>query len=141
MKRTVKTFFIALLILNFIVLNAYGLSYEASNHYGLENVIIEQMSKYNPDFNIKYTGSLDNIEEVLRKAVDKNIYLKSNISEVHWDVSGTKNASRINVRVSYIITKEERIEADKKIEEILDDIIEPYMNEHEKVKAVHEYIV
>jgi len=141
MKRTVKTFFIALLILNFIVLNAYGLSYEASNHYGLENVIIEQMSKYNPDFNIKYTGSLDNIEEVLRKAVDKNIYLKSNISEVHWDVSGTKNASRINVRVSYIITKEERIEADKKIEEILDDIIEPYMNEHEKVKAVHDYIV
>lgn len=147
MKRTVKTFFIALLILNFFALNAYGLSndsknhYDASNHYELENVIIEQMSKYNPDFNIKYTGSLDNIEEVLRSTVDKNIYLKSNISEVHWDVSGTKNVSNINVRVSYIITQEQRIEADKKIEEILAEVIEPYMNVHEKVKAVHDYIV
>lgn len=147
MKRILKAFFIALLILVIFALNAYGLSYDssnhydASNHYELENVIMEQMSKYNPDFNIKYTGSLDNIEEVLRSTVDKDIYLKSNISEVHWDLSGTKNVSRINVKVSYIITHEERIEADKKIEEILSDIIEPYMNVHEKVKAVHDYIV
>ena len=141
MKRTTKTIFIALLILNFFALNAYGLSYDASNHYELENVIIKQMSRYNPDFNIKYTGSLDNIEEVLKNTVDKNIYLKSNISEVHWDLSSTKHVSYINVKVNYIITQEERIEADKKIVEILTDIIEPYMNDHEKAKAVHDYIV
>ena len=141
MKRTLKTIFIALSILIIFALNAYGLSYEASNHYELENVIIEQMGRYNPDFNIKYTGSLDNIEEVLKNMVAKDIYLKSNISEVHWDLSGTKNISYINVKISYIITSEERIEADKKIEEILTDIIKPYMNDHEKVMAVHDYII
>ena len=141
MRKTLKTIFIALSILIIFTLNAYGLSYEASNHYELENVIIEQMSKYNPDFNIKYTGSLDDIEEVLKNMVDKDIYLKSNISEVHWNLSGTKNVSYINVKISYIITSEERIEADKKIEEILTDIIKPYMNDHEKVMAVHNYIV
>ena len=141
MRKTLKTIFIALSILIIFTLNAYGLSYEASNHYELENVIIEQMGRYNPDFNIKYTGSLDDIEEVLKNMVDKDIYLKSNISEVHWNLSGTKNVSYINVKISYIITSEERIEADKKIEGILADIIKPYMNDHEKVMAVHNYIV
>ncbi|NLB34176.1 MAG: hypothetical protein GX818_10540 [Tissierellia bacterium] len=142
MKRTVKTISLAVLILvTVFTLNVYGLTYEAKNHYELESVILEQMGNYNPDFNIKYTGSLDNIEEVLKNMVDKDIYLKSNISEVYWDLSGTKTVSYINVKVTYILTAEERIKADKIIDGILADIIKPYMNNHEKAKAVHDYIV
>ena len=142
MKRTFKTISLAVLILvTVFTLNVYGLTYEAKNHYELESVILEQMSNYNPDFNIKYTGSLDNIEEVLKNMVDKDIYLKSNISEVYWDLSGTKTVSYINVKVTYILTAEERIKADRIIDGILADIIKPYMNNHEKAKAVHDYIV
>lgn len=142
MKRTVKTILAAVLVLvTVFTINVYGLSYEATNHYELENVILEQMNKYNPDFNIKYTGSFDNIEEVLKGMIDKDIYLKSNISRVDWDISGTKTISKINVKVSYIISLEERTKADILIDNILDDIIKPYMNDHEKVKAVHDYIV
>ena len=142
MKRTVKTISLAVLILvTVFTLNVYGLTYEAKNHYELESVILEQMGNYNPDFNIKYTGSLDNIEEVLKNMVDKDIYLKSNISEVYWDLSGTKTVSYINVKVTYILTAEERIKADKIIDGILADMIKPYMNNHEKAKAVHDYIV
>ena len=140
--KTVKTILTAIIILMMIfTLNVYGLSYEASNHYELESIILEQMKEYNPDFNIKYTGSLDNIKEVLANLVDKDIYLKSNFSEVKWDISGTNAVSYINVKVTYIITAEERIKADKIIDSILADIIKPYMNNHEKVKAVHDYIV
>ena len=142
MKRTFKTISLAVLILvTVFTLNVYGLTYEAKNHYELESVILEQMSNYNPDFSIKYTGSLDNIEEVLKNMVDKDIYLKSNISEVYWDLSGTKTVSYINVKVTYILTAEERIKADRIIDGILADIIKPYMNNHEKAKAVHDYIV
>ena len=142
MKRTVKTISLAVLILMTVfTLNVYGQSYNASNHYELENVIIEQLGNYNADFNIRYTGSLDNIEEVLKNLVDKDIYIKSNISEVHWSISGTRTVSNINVKVAYILTLEERIEADKLIDGILADIIKPYMNDHEKTKAVHDYIV
>ncbi|MDD3752315.1 MAG: transglutaminase domain-containing protein, partial [Tissierellia bacterium] len=140
--KTVKTILTAIIILMMIfTLNVYGLSYEASNHYELESIILEQMKEYNPDFNIKYTGSLDNIKEVLANVVDKDVYLKSNFSEVKWDISGTNAVSYINVKVTYIITAEERIKADKIIDSILADIIKPYMNNHEKVKAVHDYIV
>ncbi|MDD4089992.1 MAG: hypothetical protein PHP29_09920, partial [Tissierellia bacterium] len=132
--KTFKTILTAVIILMMIfTLNTYGLSYEASNHYELENIILEQMKKYNPDFTIKYTGSLNNIEEVLKSMVNEDIYLSSNITKVDWTISGTTAVSNINVKTSYIMTKEERIEADKMIDEILADIIKPYMNDHEKV--------
>ncbi|HOK49458.1 MAG TPA: stalk domain-containing protein [Sedimentibacter sp.] len=140
--KTLKTVLTALLILAlFFVPDVYGLTFEASNHYELKNIIAEQLKEYNPEFNIKYTGSLDNIEEILEETVKSDIYLSSVVKRIDWNISGTKNPSNINVKVSYIMTREERIEADKIIDEILKNIITPYMNDHEKVKAVHDYIV
>lgn len=142
MKKTLNRFCLALLLLIILFnLNVYGLTYDAKNHYELENVILDQMGKYNRDFTIKYTGSLNNIEEVLKGMLDKDVYMNSNITEVHWDLSGTSSLSYINVKVVYILTQEERLEADKMIDDILGQIIKPYMNSHEKVKAVHDYIV
>jgi len=140
--KTLKTVLTALLILAlFFVPDVYGLTFEASNHYELKNIIAEQLKEYNPEFNIKYTGSLDNIEEILEETVKGDINLCSVVRRVDWNISGTKNVSNINVKVSYILTREERIETDKIIDEILKSIITPYMNDHEKVKAVHDYIV
>ncbi|MFA9422916.1 MAG: stalk domain-containing protein, partial [Sedimentibacter sp.] len=64
-----------------------------------------------------------------------------NIKSVGWKIEGTSKASNINVEVDYILTQAQRLEADAKIDSILADIILPYMNDHEKVKAVHDYIV
>ncbi|WP_312699975.1 stalk domain-containing protein [Sedimentibacter sp.] len=126
---------------SFFSLNTYAADYSASNFYELENVLFEQMKEYNEVFDIKYTGSLENIEEILKNAVDKDPYLNSNIKSVGWKIEGTKKVSNINVTVDYIITKTERIQADKQIDNILSEIIKPGMNDHEKVKAVHDYII
>ncbi|WP_313370592.1 transglutaminase domain-containing protein, partial [Sedimentibacter sp.] len=122
-------------------LNTYATDYSASNFLELENVLFEQMKDYNEVFDIKYTGSLDNIEDVLKNVVDKDPYLNSNIKSVGWKIEGTKRLNNINVNVDYIITKAERIQADKQIDNILSEIINPNMNDHEKVKAVHDYII
>lgn len=137
--KRIKTILAVFILMALFTFNVYG--FEAGNYYELENVIFEQMNKYNPDFDIRYTGSLDNIEEVLKSMVSKDIYLKSNISRVDWSIQGTNSTSNINVNVGYIISSEERAEADKIIDRILANIIKPYMNDHEKVKAVHDYIV
>ena len=137
-RRTLTAVLILLII---FAVNVYALDFEASNYYELENIIYEQMGKLNPNFKIKYTGSFENIEKILEETVYGDIYLNSNIKKVNWDVTGTKNVVHINANISYIITPEERAEADKEIERILSSIIKPYMNEHEKVKAVHDYIV
>lgn len=136
-----KTLAAVLILIIVFTVNVYASDFEASNHYELENVIFEQMSRLNPNFKIKYTGSLENVEEFLKNIVHKDIYVNSNISKVNWDITGSKAVVSINVNVSYIITPEKRILADKEIDNILSEIIEPYMNNHEKVKAVHDYIV
>jgi carboxyl-terminal processing protease len=106
--KILKTVLTALLVLTLIfTADVYGLSYEASNHYELKNIILEQMKEYNTEFNIRYTGSLDNIKEVLEETVNSDIYLNSNVSRVDWNISGTKTLSNIKVKVSYILTKEE----------------------------------
>jgi hypothetical protein len=121
--KILKTVLTALLVLTLIfTADVYGLSYEASNHYELKNIILEQMKEYNTEFNIRYTGSLDNIKEVLEETVNSDIYLNSNVSRVDWNISGTKTLSNIKVKVSYILTREERIEADKIIDDILKEI-------------------
>ncbi len=121
--------------------NTYAAEYSAGNFFELEKVLFEQMKDYNELFDIKYTGSLDNIEETLKNVVNKDPYVNSNIASVGWKITGTTKVSNINVDVDYIITKTERIQADKQIDNILSEIIKPYMNDHEKVKAVHDYII
>ena len=122
-------------------LNTYAADYNASNFFELEKVLFEQMNNYNEVFQIKYTGSLNNIEEVLKNVVNKDPYLNSNIKSVGWKIEGTTKVSNINVDVDYIITTSERNQADKQIDNILSEIIKTDMNNHEKVKAVHDYII
>lgn len=142
MRKNIKTIIIALLILLTIsTVNAFGLSFEKDKQSELEDIIYEQLISYNSNFKIKYTGSLDHIEEIVKKAISKDIYINSNVSRVDWEIKTTNSANDININVTYIISPEERIKADRKIDNILANIIKPYMNNHEKVKAVHDYIV
>ena len=46
MKKTLNRFCLALLLLIILFYpNVYGLTYDAKNHYELENVILDQMGK------------------------------------------------------------------------------------------------
>ncbi|MEL7649172.1 MAG: stalk domain-containing protein [Sedimentibacter sp.] len=143
MKRTILKSAVGavLILLASYTGQAYGITYEAGNVQDLENVLFEQMSKYNQDIDIKYTGTLENIEEILQNAVNKDIYVNSNIQSAKWTVTKYARSSSISLEVHYIITESKRLEADREIEEILSAIIKPDMNDHEKVKAVHDYIV
>lgn len=142
MKKSILTLAVSTaLIAASATLNVFGADLNASNYYELENVLLQQMNKYNQDFEIRYTGSWDNIEDVLKKSISKDTYLNSNIKSIGWVIEGTAKSSTIDVEVEYIITSVERAAADKQIKNIITEIIKPYMNDHEKVKAVHDYIV
>ncbi len=129
------------IIMSSTTINAFGADLSAGNFHELENILLEQMARYNRDFKIKYTGSLDNIENVLKGSVSKDPYINSNVKSMSWGITGTTKVSNIDIDVDYIITESKRAEADKQIEKVLSEIIKPQMNDHEKVKAVHDFIV
>ncbi len=142
MRKSILTLVLSTAIITSVATcNVFGADLTASNFNELENVLLEQMSRYNQDFEIRYAGSLDNIEEILKGSVNKDPYINSNVKSMGWKITGTSKVSNIDFDVDYIITSSKRAEADKKIKSILTDIISPYMNDHEKTKAVHDYIV
>lgn len=142
MKKPIFTLALsAALITSAATCSVFGVDLSARSSMELENVLLEQMSKYNQDFEIKYTGSLDNIEDILTKSLSKDTYINSNVKSISWEITGTTKLSTISVDVDYVITSAKRAAADKQIDSILSDIIKPYMNDHEKIKAVHDYIV
>lgn len=141
-KPVLKLVFSSVVIsASFFSYNVLGADLSATNYNELENVLLDQMSKYSHNFNIKYTGSWDNIENVLKNSLNKDTYISSNVKSVGWEINGTTKSSTIDVDVEYIITSTKRAAADKQIDNILSEIIKPHMNDHEKVKAVHDYII
>ena len=141
MRKSVLTLVLSIVIITASACNVFGLELSANNFNELENVLIEQMGRYTQHFGVRYSGSLDNIEENLKKSVKKDPYINSNVRSMGWEITSNSKTSNIDFDINYIITSSKRIEADKKIKSILSEIISPYMNDHEKVKAVHDYIV
>lgn len=120
----------------------YAAGFEAVNYKNLENLIINQLNLTNPNFNIGYRGTLDEVDKILKGILDKNPYLRCTITSLEWTTTGTAvGGYNINVKASHIISTDERKEADKKIDIILSQIIKPYMTNDEKVKAVHDFII
>ncbi len=145
MRKSILTLALSAAILTAIATcNAFAADLNASNFYELENVLLQQMGKYNRDIEIKYTGSVDNIEdleEIIINSISIDPYINSNVKDIRYDMVVAAKESSISVDVNYIMSASQRAEADKQIKNILSEIITPYMNEHEKVKAVHDYIV
>ena len=141
MRKSVLTLVLSIVIITASACNVFGVELSANNFNELENVLIEQMGRYTQHFGVRYSGSLDNIEENLKKSVKKDPYINSNVRSMGWEITSNSKTSNIDFDINYIIASSKRIEADKKIKSILSEIISPYMNDHEKVKAVHDYIV
>ena len=141
-NRRLKTFLVFFILIIIFSTNIYASNMKVSNYNELENIIMKQLNSINSDFGINYTGSIDKIDEVMNSILDKDPYLKSTITSMRWTTSSySQNNHNINIEATHIITKSQRIAADKLIDDILSQIINPYMTDHEKVKAVHDYIV
>ena len=142
-KRSFKVglsiIFMMIFVFSFTV---YAGAYEASNIGELENIVLKELNLTNPNFDITYTGSIDEIDNSMKNILKKDPYLRCTITSVKWTTSSTTNGIyNVNVKATHIMSAAERKEADKKIDNILSTIIKPYMTDHEKVKAVHDYIV
>lgn len=138
-KTTICAIFIVIFIFSSDV---YANTEEATNIYDLEKLILNQLNLTSNNFEIIYKGSIEDINNTLNNILKKDSYLRSTITSVKWTTnSTTKGIYKINIESNHISSLLERKEADKKIDTIISNIIKPYMNDHEKVKAVHDYIV
>lgn len=94
---------------------------------------------------VKYKGPTKNLETLLKKAIggalDSDPYTKYIVDRYSFSWRGTSGTAKININVTYRETAEESAYVDERVAEILKDIILPGMNDHQKIKAIHDYVV
>lgn len=108
----------------------------------LENALLQRKTA----FTIDYYGDISNLEEKVDQAIktvlSNNEYLSYDFQGLKYSGSGTNAKFTLSFTVDYYQTADQVHYVDNRIQKILTEmIIKPDMNTHEKVKAVHDYVV
>ncbi|MFJ7738321.1 transglutaminase domain-containing protein [Lysinibacillus sp. NPDC097287] len=106
------------------------------------NEIAKQMNTFATDINLSYKGSMDNFSDNALAAFDKAkqqaVYAGEHIEST--SVS-TDSVGNIKLKIKYLTNKAQEEIVQKKVDQVLANIITPSMTTFEKVKVVNDYIV
>lgn len=141
MKRRLILILIILTLITSQFSYAFGYSNETASLDTLQNIILNSLRSRETSVNIRYTGSSNGLDSALREIFNLDDYLKYTIKSAEWGWSGYEGRLDINYNTVHLLTKSQEEYANQKIKEILAQIIKPEMTIHEKVKAVHDWIV
>jgi len=102
--------------------------------YGRESVI-----------RIRYQGDVENLamrlEQMLKQILASDDYLQHSIHAWEFEYRGYVGDVVLTFRFQYLTTLEQEEYVDRRVKEILAEIIKPGMSIDERQKAIHDYIV
>lgn len=105
------------------------------------------MEAYQPTYELNYTGSslltssqLNTLFSSILSA-DGNDYISSDLKSRVCRQSGVKGKYTITFTFTYWETAEQVAEVDKKVTDVLSDLNVSGMNDYEKEKAIHDWII
>ncbi|GGH39093.1 transglutaminase domain-containing protein [Paenibacillus segetis] len=111
----------------------------------IQTKLAEGMAIRQTSIAFKYKGSTKNIENMLKQAMngalDKDPYTKYIVDRYAYSWRGTAGYAKISVQITYRETAEQSAYVNERVRTILKEIIGPNMNDHQKVKAIHDYVV
>ncbi|ANS75838.1 hypothetical protein AWM70_15620 [Paenibacillus yonginensis] len=112
---------------------------------GVEQQLAAAIEAHQNTVRFKYEGSVKDFEtlldQALMTALDTNPYMRYIMDRYHYSWRGTSSAVNVEVTFTYRETPEQTAYVDRRVKEIAGQLIVPGMNSHEKVKAIHDWIV
>ncbi|MDQ0091289.1 transglutaminase-like putative cysteine protease [Paenibacillus anaericanus] len=116
-----------------------------SSSQQIRSKIAEGMAMRQTSLSFKYKGSTKNLENMLKDAMngalDSDPYTKYIVDRYAYSWRGTTGAAKITINIVYRETAEQSAYVNERVQAILKEIIKPSMNDHQRVKAVHDYVV
>lgn len=107
--------------------------------------LIEGLDARKNTITIKYKGKTKNLEKMLKQAIgdalDHDPYTKYIVDRYSYSWRGTSSSAKINFQVYYRESAEQSAYVSKRVEGILKSIMLPEMNNHQRIKAIHDYVV
>lgn len=111
----------------------------------LELELAKQFKARSERFSVTYSGDKQDLSnkmtEVIRAALRHDDYSAYILESYLYTIRSWGNKSTIALEARYRETLEQTGVVDRTVAKALQTIIEPGMNEHEKIKAIHDWIV
>ncbi|MNJ38023.1 Transglutaminase-like superfamily protein [compost metagenome] len=111
----------------------------------IQSILTEQMRDRHTTITFKYQGPTQNLKDVLKDAVsgalDSDPYTKYVVDRYTYNWKGTTGSAKITFQIYYRETADQSSFVDERVKEILKEIMKAGMNDHQKVKAIHDYVV
>ena len=111
----------------------------------IQQVLLSAMNGHQVDVKFVYKGKTNSLKKQLKQALDQAMasdpYINYTIASYGYSYRGSHNVADVNVKLSYRETAQETSYVEKQVKNVLKEIIGPSMNDHEKVKAIHDWIV
>ncbi|MBJ8055655.1 S-layer homology domain-containing protein [Bacillus cereus] len=113
-----------------------------------KNEVQTRINTYETNITLPYKTKNNNTKEVMNtlfnayeEVANKNEYTNYNRSNISYSLSGSPGNYTFTLNITYRETKEQTEYVMKQAKAIVSSIIQTGMDDHEKVKAVHDYVV
>ncbi|WP_068503378.1 transglutaminase domain-containing protein [Paenibacillus kribbensis] len=111
----------------------------------LQNKLLQAMDTRSETLTFTYQGRVNGLkqqlETAIQQAMESDPYVNYTIKSYAFSYTGTTTSAQVTIRLSYRETKEQTAYVDSTVQSVLGDIITKGMTDHEKVKAIHDWIV
>ncbi|MBD2867929.1 transglutaminase domain-containing protein [Paenibacillus arenilitoris] len=111
----------------------------------LELAIAKEFQLRSEKISVSYTGDkqelADRMPDVIKAALTHDDYSAYILDSYIYTIRSWGNKSNVTIDAKYRESKEQTALVDRKVAEALAEVVEPGMNPHEKVKAIHDWIV
>ncbi|PEB39193.1 transglutaminase domain-containing protein [Bacillus pseudomycoides] len=84
---------------------------------------------------------MDTLYKEYTKIVDADEYLKYNVASTKYSIRGIPENYTFTLKITYRESKEQTQHVKAQAKSIISSILKVGMDEHEKVKAIHDYVV
>lgn len=104
--------------------------------------LIKKINSFETDINITYTGPMNDFKKEIMEALDQakkqTVYASGHMESIKISADSVGNVS---YKIKYLTNQTQEAAVQKKIGQVLKNIIKPSMTEFDKVKAINDYIV
>jgi len=132
----------------YIDLQLFAVNAEARAATGLgqlEREVAAALKARSSTLHIDYVGDgkelSASMKDIIREAIGEDEYTAYIVDSYFYSIRSWQGDSQVKLTLRYRETLKETAEVDRQIREVLARIVTPDMNAHQKVKAIHDWIV
>ncbi len=111
----------------------------------LESALFQSLYNREQGFNIRYVGDTRRLETelpvIMEGILQDDDYLRYSLRSWRWRWSGVPGDIKLDFLVDHLTTRDEDIFVREETARILNRILTPAMDDHQKVRAIHDYVV